>query len=284
MEQQQETITALENKDGKKESSWRKDFETKRETGRRAYIERKSSLPPELPSVFNKSRRGDSQFQLPKKRHNVTDIRSYISGQTSSGSAPVDEIILPFFCPEDRLPELENMIEQAVARGIRRFRITSLYQFHLMKKMMDQDSIELIASFPLPAANSMAAMALMSLGASRAQIWLELDKDSIEAAAENWPLEAEICRIGKPFLLATRAGLSIEGMVNDSRGKEFVVEKPVAEDLDFSKKGDPGALGFVFPAEIIVLPATKGCSDYYDISRTSGKEKETGFNYDFALI
>lgn len=193
-----------------------------------------------------------------------------------------DEIILPFFCPESGLAELGELIQQALASGIKRFRITSLYQFNFFKDMED---IVLTASYPLPSANSFAAAEVAELGASRAQIWLELDSDAIAAAAAAWPVTPEIYRRGKPFLLATRAELDIEGQISDSRGKTFIVEKDCRADLDFSAPGAPGSLSCIFPLEVLTLPKVKRCDEFFDLSRTAGRGiKETSFNYDFSLI
>ena len=199
-----------------------------------------------------------------------------------------DEIILPFFCPEERLSELRRQIQQAVDGGIRRFRLTSLYQFEFFTggdAVEGSENIFLTTSFPLPAANSSAAAELKRLGAGRIQLWLELDSDAFQAAAAVWPAEAEMYRRGKPFLLATRGKLEIDGKITDSRGKAFIVEKNCGSDLDFTAAGRPGGLGCVFADEVLALPKLKGCSDYYDLSRAGMKGgKESSFNYDFTLI
>ena len=130
----------------------------------------------------------------------------------------------------------------------------------------------------------MAARELQDFGVGRCQLWLELDREALERAAAAWPVQPEVYRRGKPFLLATRAKLAIEGRITDSRGKEFEVVNPPAAELDFTAAGDTGGLGFVMPAEVLNLPAVKGAADYFELVRVNGDEKETGFNYDFSLI
>ena len=244
-----------------------------------------------LPVVFSLLPNGDGKG-LPAERINALDIDSFINGpaRSTGGSDGISEVILPFFCPEDRLEKLSEMIKEAAGRGIKRFRITGLYQLKLVKEALGcgirdplPEGISLTASFPLPAANSLAARELKDFGVSRVQIWLELDREGFETAAGKWPVEPEIYRGGKPFLLATRAALSIEGKITDSRGKEFFVEKPPVPELDFSGSGT-GSLSFVFPAEVISLPAQPGCAEYFDLGKIRNTEKETGFNYDFTLV
>ncbi len=310
LETQDDVIDAIEKSAEGESGNWRQQLNADLKNFRLEGEKIKTS--PALPSVFLP---GGSASQKPpamtailkaegvtKKRLNTIDIISFINSGTDSNKITATdnnskansqngetEIILPFFCPENRLKDLADMIKTAVERGIKHFRLTSLYQFELLKRAGIPAGTAISTSFPLPAANSLAARELQSLGAERAQIWLELDRESIEAAAANWPIRAEIYRRGKPFLLATRASISIDGTINDSRGKEFYVENPPVNDLDFSAGGrgnktETGALGFVFPSEVIVLPAVKGCADYYELNRTAGREKETGFNYDFTLI
>lgn len=242
-----------------------------------------------IPVVFESAIRGKklaAELKLPQKRAQVVELAAY--SEIKNTKAEIYELILPFFCPESRLEAIEQLIKDAVDHGIRRFRLTSLYQFSIMKRIISQaegkDEFMLTVSYPLPAANSLAARELMELGASRVQIWLELEKEAIEMAAANWPVQPEIYRRGKPFLLTTRAGLAIDGDITDSRGKEFIVENPPVSDLDFSSAGSPGSLGFVFPADVIIMPHTAGCSDYWELKRVAGRERTTPFNYEFSLI
>lgn len=273
-------------------SGWRSAF-----TAERGSFKRTS---PGSTSVFKYDNSNLPETGGSKAITRCCDIGSFLgmpAGAAPSPSVPgaddITELILPFFCPEDRLDALRKAIRQSADRGIRRFRITSLYQFRLLREALSgslegpgsiPEDFHITVSFPLPAANSMAAMELKGLGADRVQIWLELDSKAAEDAAAHWPAEAEIYRKGKPFLLATRAALSIDGGISDSRGKQFIVEKPLAKDLDFTDGAQIGALGFVFPSEVLEHPPINGCSDYYDLVRVSGTEEITGFNYEYSLI
>ena len=246
---------------------------------------------PVFASVYNPGNIDASDLHVPDPSEanvlRVSDIRNYDSR--------TDEIILPFFCPENELGDLRAKISEALAAGIQRFRITSLYQFELFRNQpetADKKPI-LTASFPLPAANSLAAMELRDAGASAVQIWLELEREAAEAAARNWPIRAETYRLGKPFLLATRAALPVEGRISDSRGKNFDIDRGPCPDLDFTPRegngsGSGGAvrgLNCLFPEEVLALPGISGCSSFYDLSRIdSSNYKESVFNYDFTLI
>ncbi len=301
LENQPAVSEALVNRNSSAFNGWEDTFIADREAYRFSAEKNKALSLSNLPAVFagtgHKANEG-----INGERINVLDISSFINGPARSVSSPdgISELILPFFCPENRLAALAEMIRTAAVRGIRRFRLTSIYQFTLLETALGRNTapdaewvfpedFRLSVSFPLPAANSLASRELETMGASKIQIWLELDYDAIEAAVKNWPVKAELYRRGKPFLLATRATLSIEGLISDSRGKKFIVVQPVVSDLDFSepddgKKPAAGGLGFVFPDEVISLPATGNCADYYELNRVQGNEKETGFNYDFALI
>jgi putative protease len=221
----------------------------------------------DLPAVYTGQKK--SSMPLPADYIRTEALENF------SGDA--DEIILPFFCPESRLKDVSRLIQSAADNGIKRFRVTSLYQFELFHANdyygINREKLILTASYPLAVPNSLAARELQLLGISRAQLWLELDKESFKAALENWPVQAEIYRKGKPFLLATRAALAVEGPITDSRGKEFLIVR------------NADGLNYVYPAEVLSLPAEKGCADFYDLGLVTGKhEKETGFNHDFALI
>jgi len=233
-----------------------------------------NSGSPGLQAVYNPGEIRTNTIELNKNFLRLSGIRDY--------GDKTDEIILPFFCPESGLEDLKALIDSAIDTGIGRFRLTSLYQLDFFAEKSD---IVLSSSYPLPTANSFAAAEMADLGVSRAQIWLELDSEAISQAAAAWPVKPEIYRRGKPFLLATRAALDIEGHITDSRGKAFDVEKDCRSDLDFSTPGAAGTLNCIFPEEVLTLPKIKGCDEFFDLSRTgSSGGKETSFNYDFSLI
>ena len=135
-----------------------------------------------------------------------------------------DEIVLPHFCPEGGLKALQEGVETLKKAGIWRFRLTSLYQLTFFQgKNGGGDSSgspwELTAAYPLAVTNAAASRLLNRWGVSRIQGWLELEEESLEALAESSPLPMELYQRGRPFLLATRASLGLEGVITDPRGK-----------------------------------------------------------------
>ncbi|MBI9107851.1 MAG: U32 family peptidase [Spirochaetales bacterium] len=269
LEEQDEVKTAVAEKDNKGEDP---RLELIREA--LAVKPGKNSGEPGRPAVYNPGGMKTDGIVPGKDSLRLSGIRDFDN--------KTDEIILPFFCPESELDELRKLTAAAIKSGIRRFRITSLYQLDFFK---DTKDVVLSSSYPLPTANSFAAAEMAALGISRAQIWLELDSTAITQAAAAWPVKPEIYRRGRPFLLATRAALDIEGRITDSRGKSFDVENDCRSDLDFTAPGAAGSLGCVFPEEVLSLPRIKGCDEFFDFSRIREKDvKETSFNYDFSLI
>ncbi len=133
--------------------------------------------------------------------------------------ANTDEVVLPFFCTENELEKLEKLIENAYKSGIRRFRITSLFQLSFLQKYED---VKLILSFPFPVTNSFVARALNDYPVVRIQAWIELEKTEIEALVKKSHIEVEIYRYGRPAILATRSELQTAGMISDARKKSFI--------------------------------------------------------------
>ncbi|MDC7126456.1 MAG: DUF3656 domain-containing protein [Spirochaetales bacterium] len=257
------TETAEEDADWLKK--FNKDLQTYKETA--STLKKKEALKD---AEFGKNNSANSII--------VKDISSFLNEDLKA-----DELLLPFFCPENNLDSLKTQIKKSFERGIRRYRISSIYQIQLLNEAVGDnlDEVFLSSTFPLPAANSLAAKELHSLGVKRCQIWLELDKEAIELAAQNWPVTAEMYRYGRPFLLASRAQLSVEGLITDSRGKTFEVKKAPLHELDFSEND---GLSFIFPTENIALPEIKDCANYYETFNEKNGGEETSFNYDFTLV
>ncbi|MCQ2378186.1 MAG: U32 family peptidase, partial [Victivallaceae bacterium] len=106
------------------------------------------------------------------------------------------EAILPDFCSERTLPALCRAIRAAIDRGVRRFRVTSLYAAALFRDIPEK--VELVAAFPLPAANSMAFRELAELGFIQAMAHIELERSSVEALCERAAIPVELYRYGRP--------------------------------------------------------------------------------------
>ena len=178
-----------------------------------------------------------------------------------------DEIILPHFCPEAKLRELAGLIKNSYSRGIRKYRITSLYGICLLA---DYHDIKISSSFPLPVCNSLAAEELKSRGFDKTQAWIELEKDALERLISKSSLPLEIYRGGTPFILCTRAETAIEGSVRDAAGNRFTI-----------KKDKFTGLCFIYPEEAFFIPAVNGASaEFYSSDDISVNEKLTSpFNF-----
>jgi len=131
---------------------------------------------------------------------------------------PEIEVLLPFFCTENDLSDIQRRIRTVYDSGARRFRVTSLFHFTLLKGLK---GIKLNASQPLQVANSMAAAELAELGVSRAQAWLELAEEDLTAFAAKCPIVPEQYVFGRFPVLITRAKVAAQGWVADERGHRF---------------------------------------------------------------
>ena len=178
------------------------------------------------------------------------------------------EAILPEFCAEDKLPALQKAIANAVAMGIKRFRITSLYGFKLFA---DHPEAVLVTSFPLPCANSFALRELAALGAKQATAHIELEKDSIISLLEKTVIALEVYRHGRPPLLVSRAKLPVKGFFRDRRGNAFE-----------AKYDRFTGLTRIYPRLVVSIPRVPGCADFYDLRNANWKAPETTeFNFNW---
>ncbi len=178
-----------------------------------------------------------------------------------------NEAILPDFCPEGKLDSLRRAIRAAADAGIRRFRVTGLFGFALLRGI---DTVEIAASTPLPVANSMAAAELARLGATRVMAHIELDKTSTEALRDRSPLPVELYRLGRPVLLNTRAKIPADGEFRDARGNEFAVR--------FDRRD---GMTRVYPRRVHSVPRLPGLYDYYDLTNARWNAPETDtFNFE----
>lgn len=180
------------------------------------------------------------------------------------------EAILPEFCPEDKLDSLRRAVERAWDAGIRRFRVTGLYGFELLKPYPEA---EIMVSAPVPVANSLCVSALKNLGAKRVMAHIELERGAIEALRDHAPLPLEIYRLGRPPLLVTRATLPVEGEFRDNRNNRFIAR--------FDRKS---RLTRIYPRATMSIPRIPGTYDYYDLGFANWNATElTTFNFDGGL-
>jgi putative protease len=170
-----------------------------------------------------------------------------------------EEAVLPDLCPEHRLSSVRKRVEELVELGVKRFRVTSLYGFALLKPFAD---VVRVTSFPLPAANSLAVRQLLDLGAARSMLWLELERSSLEETASRVGRWGEQYVFGRPALLATRAKLPVSGKLRDARNLEF-------ELVD--ENGETHLL-----AETpFAVPPLADFATFRDLRHTSSKTRET---------
>ena len=184
-----------------------------------------------------------------------------------------EEISLPHFCPEGELSALTQGIRDLWEKGIRRFRVTSLYQLPLLTGGYSGGSLELTAAYPLPVTNAAASHWLGSRGCSRVQGWIELEEGGLKALIGSSAVAVEVYQRGLPFLLATRAAVAVEGPITDSRGTGFRVET-----------SSDGNLHYVYPREFLELPLSFFHQDT-DLYREGGEDRGTSlFNFDKAFV
>ncbi len=178
-----------------------------------------------------------------------------------------EEYILPLFCPEKDLPELSEQIRKYYEVGVRHFRVTSIFQFELLKYY---DDIEINTGIPLPVCNHLAIEELKDMGCNRIQLWVELGKEVLLNLASLMPDSIEIYRYGRPPILQTRAKLPIEGEITDARGAGFFVES-----------GYP--LSSLYSATVFALPDDElpKVSTFTDLTHARpGEHAVSTFNFD----
>ena len=179
------------------------------------------------------------------------------------------EIVLPFFCPENKLGQLKADLKKALSCGIRKFRVSSLFGLEMLKNYKD---CAVAVSFPLPACNSLAVCEFRRLGVSKVQVWIELESTSIEKVIEKSPPPVEIYEFGRPHILVTRAEISTRKQICDYRNNTFTVEK-----------GEDG-ITYLYPDKTMKIPNPKKLPSFHDFTHSSTEETDSSrFNYDRIL-
>jgi putative protease len=140
----------------------------------------------------------------------------------ADADAGAEEVVLPDFCSELDLPAVHEKVRQLLGRGVKRFRVTSVYGFTLLRHA---PGVKITTSFPLPACNSLAVRELLDQGASRVQAWIELDAAALDALLSRARGALEVFTFGRPPMLTTRAQPAVLGPVTDGRGLHFEVVK-----------------------------------------------------------
>ncbi|MEA2013537.1 MAG: U32 family peptidase [Verrucomicrobiota bacterium] len=171
-----------------------------------------------------------------------------------------NEVILPFFCPEIKLASLKKDIENAYNCGVRKFRVTSLYAVELLKNFSD---IEIYSSFPLPVCNSMAVCGLRKLGYDKVQLWVELEACELRNLVSKSQLPTEIYHFGRLPILVTRAKISKNGEIHDSRDARYeIFHDPITE------------LTYLYPEESFASPNIPNTQKFIDLTKTTPDEKK----------
>jgi putative protease len=203
--------------------------------------------------------------RLPAKR---SAIKAYPIFDTNRFT---DEVILPAFCPEDKLNSLRRMIKDAYERKIRRFRITGLFALDLLKEYED---IKIFSGFPMPVCNSMAVMELADLGVSKIQGWIELERGALTDLVNKSVLPVEIYRYGRPALLSTRAYVVTKDEIKDARNNRFVI-----------KEDKRTHIASVYPKNVFSIPRLPDTADYYDLTNANWNARDIeSFNFDSLLM
>ncbi len=201
-----------------------------------------------------------SQINSPQDRKMVRSMSIFTWDKTS------EEVFLPCFTAETKLEALTEKVEDAYRKGIRKFRIRSLYQITLLQKYHD---IFITAAYPLPVSNSFTARELMSLGVHSVQAWVELEHQAINDLVRFSPLPVEIYRFGRPHILATRASIHGQGDITDSHGVAFMVQKDNNEGLVF-----------LYGKKPMKIPEIEGTGNCFDLTQADLSETiTTDFNF-----
>ena len=188
-----------------------------------------------------------------------------------------NEIILPNYCFEHYLPVVKRKIRRAITKGIKRFRVTSLYQFELLKDFKD---LVITTSYPLPTCNSLAVKEIkkvtqiMKFKLPHVQAWVELEKEEVNNFLTKCTVPVEIFNYGRIHLFVSRAFIPVKGKITDAKGNDFYVV--VDSDAE---------LVYIFSEKVLNIPKIEGTASFKDFSmaKAEGEEVST-FNYEYALL
>ena len=162
-----------------------------------------------------------------------------------------DELLLPCFLSDSDTELWRKSVEEALSRGVRRFRLTSLFQLDFP---FPADAL-LTVSYPLPAVNAFAARFFVEFGCSRVQIWPELnDGEAAEAAAASGCARERLVSGGFP-VLATRA--AVRGSAAFSDGGD-----PAFSGWHIRRDRQTG-LNFLFPDRPVAAAPIPGCGEFF---------------------
>lgn len=218
--------------------------------------------PPEPPKRETVAVVPRATYGNPKARM-ASSIYSY--------TKKAEEVILPDFCPPDRIPQLVRLIDEAVTSGVRRFRISGLYAAGMFKK---HPEAVIVAGYGVPVCNSLAARELSSIGIAQVMAHVELEKAAMEQLIASSVLPVELFRFGRLPLLSTRAAVAVEGQITDARAEHYMVEYDRACGLTR-----------LYSSQVVSIPRLAGAADFYDLTHAHWGAKEVcDFNFSTELV
>lgn len=180
-------------------------------------------------------------------------------------TSDADEVILPFFCPEEDLNALGQRLSAVLQSGMTRIRVTSLYQFSLLASLAHDRKFHIASSFPIPVCNRFTFRELWACGVRKMMLWPEMEQTPMDAMVKRFGGAVEVFREGRLPVLVTRARVPVSGRITGGHGQVFFVE-------------EMGGLTAVYPEVGISIPAIAGASEFHDVSHAKAGEV-SDFNY-----
>jgi len=185
------------------------------------------------------------------------------------------EVIIPEFCPENKLKEVAKKIEQIYTVNPEiKFRITSLYAFELIKQLKNPT---IIISFPFPVCNSMTICEIRKISSDSKiesiQAWIELEECEIRNLIKHSPIPIEMFTNGQVPLMATRAEIPVSGIIHDDRGAAYFVEKDKTTDITY-----------IYSEKTLNIPHIPGTASFSTCTCNIPGNKKTIFNFKRELL
>ncbi|MEA2012049.1 MAG: hypothetical protein U9O87_03045, partial [Verrucomicrobiota bacterium] len=135
--------------------------------------------------------------------------------------------------------------------------------------------INIFLSFPFPLTNSLALREFSeNFKIKKIQPWIELEKEEILAFVKKSPLKSEIYRYGRPFILATRASIPLDGEIYDQMKNGFKIAC-----LENSQ------ITYLYPKEVFSIPEISNTDTFFDLTNAKLNEKSVSvFNFSTEFV
>lgn len=208
-------------------------------------------------------------------------LQSPIEGAVTSNilddfDVKTQEVTLPEYCFEHDLFRIDRKIRIAIEKGIKNFRVTSLYQFEMLIKYK---GLNISTSYPLPTVNSLAVKEIKNsaikanFSLKTVQAWIELEKEEIQNFCARSNINVEIYKFGRPFLFVTRAYLSAKGLIKDKKDIGFII-----------KRDTKSGLCYIYGEKVLSVNEFEEFSVFYDLINADLTETKThSFNLNYTL-